>query len=68
MSTKQFTVPNIGCIGCVKTIESEVGAIDGVSKVKADLATKSVLVEWNSPATWDKIQVILVDIEYPPAE
>lgn len=68
METKTFTVPNIGCSGCVNTVETTVRDIDGVKFVEADEATKVVNVQWEAPATWDKIVEALVEVEYPPAE
>lgn len=68
MQTKTITVPNIGCAGCVRTIESEVRALAGVTQVKGQVDTKQVLIEWDAPASWEQIQATLVEIEYPPAE
>jgi copper chaperone CopZ len=66
MSSKTFTVPNISCGHCVHTIESEVAELAGVTSVKADQATKQVTVAWQEPASWDKIQTLLQEINYPP--
>lgn len=68
MEKKVVIVPDIGCDGCVRTVESELSALDGVSVVKAELDTKQVTVEWGTPASWDSIKSKLVEIEYPPAE
>jgi copper chaperone CopZ len=67
METKTFTVPNIGCSGCVRTVEATVSGVQGVKVVKADEATKVVNVQWEAPATWDQIVEALVDVDYPPA-
>ena len=67
MESKTFTVPNIGCDGCVRTVQSEVGEVSGVKTVVATL-DKQVVVQWDTPATWDAIKAKLVEIEYPPAE
>jgi copper chaperone CopZ len=48
------------------TVEREVGELDGVASVKAEESSKMVTVEWNEPATWDEIQNLLVEINYPP--
>jgi copper chaperone CopZ len=66
MTSKTFTVPNISCGHCTHTIEMEVADLAGVSSVKADQSTKQVTVEWAEPATWDKIQSLLREINYPP--
>lgn len=64
--SKTFRVPNIGCDGCVRTIINEVSAIEGVTGVRGDAASKTVVVEWGAPATWDAIYAKLVEIEYAP--
>ncbi|MBV7328543.1 cation transporter [Chloroflexi bacterium TSY] len=66
MSGKTFTIPNISCSHCTHTIEMEVGELDGVTSIRADEATKQVTVEWEEPVTWDDIQELLVEINYPP--
>jgi copper chaperone len=67
MSSKTFKVPNISCGHCVMTIEREVGELAGVVSVKAEETTKMVTIEWNeSIASWDSIQELLEEINYPP--
>jgi copper chaperone CopZ len=68
MSNKTFVVPNISCGHCVHTVEMEVGDIAGVTSVSADEASKKVTVEWQDPATWEKIYALLQEINYPPQE
>jgi copper chaperone len=68
MEQKTFTVPAIGCNGCVRAIENEVGELAGVASVKAAVNTKQVVVEWGDPASWEQIKAALVAIEYPPQE
>lgn len=65
---KTFLVPNIGCSGCVQTVESTVGQIEGVRSVKADETTKQVTVQWASPATWSQIEQSLAAVDYAPAQ
>ena len=67
MSTKSFEVPNISCGHCVMTIKNEVSELAGVVSVEGDPATKMVSVEWNEPATWDQIEALLAEINFPPA-
>jgi copper chaperone CopZ len=50
------------------TIERELGELAGVKSVAADADTRTVTVEWDSPATWETIQSLLTEINYPPAE
>ena len=66
-TTKTFTVPNISCGHCTGTIEMELGEMAGITAVKAEEATKQVTVEWDEPASWDKIESLLVEINYPPS-
>jgi len=68
MNTKTFRVPNIGCDGCIRTIQNELREIPGVTSVQADLATKTVTVAWDEPARWEAIREKLVEIHYPPEE
>ncbi|MCS6849340.1 MAG: heavy-metal-associated domain-containing protein [Anaerolineae bacterium] len=68
MNTKTFRIPNIGCDGCIRTIQNELRDVPGVISVQADLATKTVTVAWNDPARWDAIRARLIEINYPPEE
>ena len=67
MSSKTFTVPNISCGHCTRTIENELSELAGVRRVQADEATRVVTVEWDTPATWEQIDALLHEINYPPA-
>lgn len=66
MQTKSFKVPNISCGHCVHTIQHEVGDLPGVKRVTANQATQMVVVEWQEPQTWENIQALLTEINYPP--
>ena len=68
MQSKTFIVPNISCNHCTHTIEMEVGDLAGVKQVNADLDSKRVSVTWEDPASWDKIESLLREINYPPAD
>ena len=67
MTSKTFQVPNIGCDGCVRTVEAELKQIAGVQTAHAELDSKMVTVEWDDPANWEQIVDALTEIEYPPA-
>jgi copper chaperone len=67
MTTKTFEVPNISCGHCTNTIQMEVSEIEGVRSVTAEEETRQVTVEWEEPATWQEIESLLQEIEYPPA-
>ncbi len=66
MQSKTVTVPNISCGHCTHTIEMELADISGVQSVKADQDSRQVVVEWGEPATWEQIEAMLVEINYPP--
>jgi copper chaperone len=66
MSRVEYIVPNISCGHCVHTIKMELGELPGISKVDASQETKKVIVEFDSPATKEHIENVLVEINYPP--
>jgi copper chaperone len=68
MESKKFSVPNITCGHCVMTIQRELGEIDGVKKVEGDPTAKEINVEWDAPATLEKIKSTLEEINYPAAD
>jgi len=67
MTTVRYSVPAISCMHCTHTIEMEVGEMQGVESVKADVNTKNVTITFDAPATEDKIKTLLAEIEYPVA-
>jgi len=67
MTTVTYSVPAIHCMHCTHTIELEVGELQGVQSVKADMDTKNVTITFDSPASEDKIKALLTEIEYPVA-
>ena len=68
METKTLTVPNISCGHCVMAIKNELREVAGVTKVEGDPAGKSITLEWDAPATLEKIKETLREINYPAAE
>jgi copper chaperone CopZ len=69
MTSKTVKVPNITCGHCVKTIEREVGELNGVASVKAGAQDKVVTIEWNEKTIdWSAIQSLLKEINYPPED
>ena len=68
MESKTLSVPNISCGHCVMSIKKELSEMEGVAKVEGDLASKSVTLEWDAPATLEKIKDTLNEINYPVAE
>ena len=67
METNIFSVPKISCGHCVMTIQRELGEIDGVQKVEGDPDKKEISVDWDTPATVEKIKATLEEIDYPAA-
>jgi len=67
MNTVKFSIPNISCGHCVHTIQTELSDLAGVKSVKADAATKSVEVVFDSPADEAGIKILLAEINYPVA-
>ncbi len=67
MTTVTYSVPAIHCMHCTHTIELEVGELEGVKSVKADMNTKDVVITFDVPASEDKIKALLAEIEYPVA-
>lgn len=65
MEKQTFTVQNISCGHCVMTIKNELSDLDGVKNVEGDPAAKSITVQWEPPATEEKIRETLKGINYP---
>jgi len=65
MHTVTYTIPNISCHHCVRTIETEVSDLEGVVSVKADVETKLAVITFEEPADETKIKALLAEINYP---
>jgi len=65
MTTVTYTIPAIHCENCTRTIEMEMGELQGVQSVKADLKAKKVQIIFGTPANEDKLKALLADINYP---
>ncbi len=68
METKELSIPNISCGHCVMTIQRELGEIDGVLKVEGDPTAREITVEWDAPATLERIKSALKEINYAAAD
>jgi copper chaperone len=68
MESKKFSIPNISCGHCVMSIKNELNEIPGISNVEGNQETKSITVEWETPATLEKIKSTLKEINYPAAD
>ena len=67
MEEKTLSIPNISCGHCVMTINNELSQIDGVKKVTGSPENKNITVQWDLPATLDKIKAALKESNYPAA-
>ncbi len=65
MTTLTLHVPNISCMHCVHTIQTEVGELPGVTQVDANAQTKVVTIAFEAPATRGGIEALLAEINYP---
>jgi copper chaperone len=65
MTTVTYLVPAISCGHCTRTIETELGDLQGIQSVKADQASKKVEITFDMPASEDAIKALLSEINYP---
>jgi copper chaperone len=68
MEKTKMSVPNISCGHCVMNIKKELSEIKGVKHVEGDSTKKEIVVDWEAPASLDKIKSTLKEINYPAAE
>lgn len=68
MEKRSFSIPNITCGHCVMTIKNELNELEGISKVEGDPEKKEITVDWEEPATMEKIKSVLKEINYPAAD
>ncbi len=68
MEDKKFSIPNISCGHCVMNIKRELSDLEGVRKVEGDPGKKEITVSWEPPATLEKIEAALKEINYPAAD
>jgi len=67
MGKETFSIPNISCGHCVMSIKNELAELDGVKTVDGSPEAKTIDIEWESPATLEKIKDTLKEINYPAA-
>lgn len=68
MPSSTIEVPNISCGHCVMAIQRELDEMDGVSKVTGDPEGRRITVEWEPPASLERIKAALREINYPAAD
>jgi len=67
MATDTLSIPKISCGHCVNAIKSELSELEGVKSVAGSPEAKTVDIEWEAPASLDKIKETLKEINYPAA-
>ena len=65
MKKEILSVPNISCGHCVMSIKNELGELEGIHRVEGDPVAKAITVEWDTPATLEKIKDTLKEINFP---
>ena len=60
-----YTIPNISCKHCVRTIDMELRQLTGVQSIEGDLQNKTVTIIYGSPADDVQIRRVLSKINYP---
>ncbi len=65
MEKQTLSIPNISCGHCVMSIKSELEGLDGIKAVDGDPDKKNITIEWDTPATIEKIKDTLKEINYP---
>ena len=68
MTSKTYFVPSISCGHCVNTIQMEVGEMDGIESVTANVQTKMVDITFDAPADEESIKALMAEINFPVAE
>ena len=63
-----LSVPSISCKHCVMTIKRELEEIEGIKEVKGEATKKKITVQWDLPATVEKIKSTLKEINYPATD
>ncbi len=65
MEKQTLSVPKISCGHCVMSIKNELSEMEGVKSVEGSPEDKSITVEWESPASLEKIKETMKEINYP---
>lgn len=64
MQTQTLTVTGMTCEHCVRSVQEEVGAVDGVQRVDVDLATGAVTVHSERPVEDAAIEAAVREAGY----
>jgi len=60
-----YTIPNISCKHCIRTIDMELRLLTGIKSIEGDLLNKTVTIDYDSPADDAQIRRVLSEINYP---
>jgi copper chaperone len=64
-----FSVPDVSCEHCVKTVNGALGALPGVDAVNVDLTSKTVSLRYEpTQVTIKRIEETLDDVGYTVAK
>ena len=66
MERHTFSIPNISCGHCTMAIKNELSELEGISEVEGNVEEKTVTVEWDTPATYERIVAALKEMNYAP--
>ena len=65
--TTTYAVHGMSCDHCVRAIETEVGAVPGVTGARADLATGRLVVTSETPVDDDAVREAVAEAGYEVA-
>ena len=65
MEKQTLSIPNISCAHCIMSIKKELSELEGINIVEGNANKKSITIEWDFPATLEKIKDTLKKINYP---
>ena len=63
METKVWNVEGMSCMHCVKSIQSSVGALNGIEKVEVSLPNKTVSITLNPEKIKDSEIISVIEEE-----
>lgn len=64
MTSKEYKVPEMSCMHCVKTIQSAAQKISGIQRVQVSLEDKTLKIEFDSSFNEEKLRETLQEEGY----
>ncbi len=61
-------IPQISCGHCISTIKNEIAEIGGAEFVSGDPLAKTVVINYDTEDTLDKVKAMLVEIGFFPVD